>query len=220
MTEQIRLALAAIKPGMTVSIGGGSHMKMLADALQTANIKDLTLTTPSEETADYVRNLGLNLVDWPTTIDLAFDGCDSADAHGNLLKSNGAIFTYEMRNALLAQQFIILAPAAKRTPQLDANVPLTVELLDTAEPLVRRTAHFYHLTVAKRTAANYMGYTRTRAGNLLLDLQGSDWHNIAAIDQSLGGLPGVVATSFFNQLADTIITENTDGSAQALRKES
>lgn len=219
MTQQIDLALARIKPHMAVSIGGGNHMKHLADAIYAADVPDLTLTTPSEETADYARQLGLTINDHPASIDLAFDGCDSADLHGNLLKSNGAIFTYEKRNAMLADQVIILTPASKLQDKLDNTVPLTVELLDAAEPLVRQLADNYQLTVSKRAAGNYMGFTRTRDGNVLIDLLGQDWHDLATIDAALSRLPGVVATSFFNRLADVIITESTNGTAQVMRKE-
>lgn len=81
------LALSKIKPKMTISLGGGSNVFKLAQAIAQHNL-DITLYSPSELTRFRCQELGLELL--PSTaatkIDIAFDGCDSIDKNFNVLK--------------------------------------------------------------------------------------------------------------------------------------
>ena len=81
------LALSKIKPKMTISLGGGSTVFKLAQAIAQHNL-NITLYSPSELTCFKCKELGLELL--PSTaatkIDIAFDGCDSIDKNFNVLK--------------------------------------------------------------------------------------------------------------------------------------
>lgn len=190
MTQQIDAALKMIQSGMPISLGGGNHIKMLAKAIADSPLENVQICSPSEATVAYCRELGLTVDQTLTHTVFAFDGCDSADINLNVLKSGGAIFTYEKRNALLSDNFVILAGTNRYAESLDEKVPLTVELIDAAVPLVEAVCDKFNLEHQIREANNYMGYTRTRDGNLLIDCKASDWHEISAIDQALTALPG------------------------------
>ena len=210
MTEQIYAALAMIAPNMTISLGGGRHMLVLAEALA-ATHPAVTVCSPSEATEHACRELGLTVDQAATNIDIAFDGCDSVDSQLRLLKSNGAIFTDEKRNAMLAKQVVILLGVAHYQAVLDSKTPLTVETIDASLPLVLATGNKFGLRKQLRKASNYMGATRTRNGNLLVDLFAFDWQNIDQIDHALTALPGVLATSLFVDIATKLLIENLDG---------
>ena len=119
------LALSKIKPKMTISLGGGSNVFKLAQAIAQHNL-DITLYSPSELTRFRCKELGLELL--PSTaatkIDIAFDGCDSIDKNFNVLKSLGGIHLLEKQAAQLANQFILLLPSERIQPILNPKIPL------------------------------------------------------------------------------------------------
>ena len=219
MTKQIQAALAMIHSGMAISLGGGNHMKSLAKVIADSELRDIRICSPSEATITYCQQLGLTLDRNLTHTDLAFDGCDCIDENLSALKSNGAIFTYEKRHALLSDQFVILSPASRYQPQLDAATPLTIELIEAALPLVTACAKRLGLRYQLREAANYMGYTRTRDGNLLVDCFADTWQNIAVVNQQFSQLPGVLDTSWFDGIVTSLLLETADEDTQLIRKE-
>lgn len=89
-------ALKYIKDGMCVGLGGGSTVGYLAEYLAKEERK-ITVVTPSDDTAELCKNLGLMVLSLEMTdyIDIAFDGCDELDKELNALKANGAIHTKE-----------------------------------------------------------------------------------------------------------------------------
>ncbi|KRL11044.1 ribose-5-phosphate isomerase A [Schleiferilactobacillus perolens] len=211
-------ALQYIQPHMTVSLGGGRHMQSLADAIAAAVITDLRITSPSELTRAYCRERHLPTIAQPNHIDVAFDGCDSADADLNLLKSNGGIHTQEKVYAQLAQSYIILAPSTRVQHQLDPQVPLCLEVVPACAALVGQFAAGLGLKVQQRVAANYAGYVYTSQGNVLLDCHAADWTNIAQIADQLSRFNGVVSTSYFANLTSCILAEAADGTVTVIKK--
>lgn len=218
MTPSIQQALRLIHPGMIVSLGGGRHMQALADALAQTPIPGIQLTSPSELTLAYCQQRNLPLAAVPTRIDMAFDGCDSADTNLNLLKSNGGIHTLEKNNAEMAAAYIILAPAERVTAQLAATVPLCLEVVPPCVSQVLRTAAQLGLRAKQRLADNYAGYVRTSLGNALIDCFAPDWDQIADLSTALSQTNGVVSTSYFSGLASLILAEAADGSVTQIKK--
>ena len=72
-----KAALKYINDGMCVGLGGGSTVGYLAEYLAQEE-KKITVVTPSDDTAELCKNLGLMLLSLEMTdhIDIAFDGCD------------------------------------------------------------------------------------------------------------------------------------------------
>lgn len=89
-------ALKYIKDGMCIGLGGGSTIGYLAEYLAKEERK-ITVVTPSDDTAELCKNLGLMVLSLEMTahINIAFDGCDELDKELNALKANGAIHTKE-----------------------------------------------------------------------------------------------------------------------------
>lgn len=219
MSKQIDKALSLIKSNDKISLGGGNHIKMLAKAVKDSQLENISICSPSEATISYCRELGLNIDQSIANIDIGFDGCDSVDKSLQALKSNGAIFTYEMRNAILSKRFVILTGDAHYADELSVEVPLTLEVIDASLPLVRQIANQYNLKIKVREASNYMGYTRTRDGNLIIDCFSSDWHEIHQINLDLVSLPGVLGSSLFTNLITDVLIESETGEINCVRKE-
>ncbi|MFD1670668.1 ribose-5-phosphate isomerase A [Agrilactobacillus yilanensis] len=218
MSSVLTTALNLIKPGMTVSLGGGSHVQALAELIQATPNLPVQLCTPSELTRDYCQSIGLPIVANWTTIDLAFDGCDSADQNLNLLKSNGGIHTLEKIYAQASDEYIIMTQSDKVTKTLNSKFPLTLEVIDEAVPQVITAAQQLNLTVQRRLATNFMGYTRSAHGNQLLDCFSQDWHEIHNLDQQLRQLNGVVGTSYFENLATKLLIETPEKTIKILKR--
>ncbi|GAF38769.1 ribose 5-phosphate isomerase [Agrilactobacillus composti DSM 18527 = JCM 14202] len=219
MDATLQGAIALLHPGMTVSLGGGSHVLQVADYLANHPELALTLCTPSELTRAYCQDLGLKMSDFTTKIDVGFDGCDSVDANLNVLKSNGGIHTSEKLYAQATANYVILTNAAKVTAILNPAFPLCLEVVGEAVPQVRDFAQSLGLRVERRQASNIMGYTRTKYGNQLLDCFAKDWAEIHRINTELSGYNGVVGTSYFAGLVNTVLATASDGTLQTYRKE-
>lgn len=219
MENQLTLALDLMHSGMTVSLGGGHHMQLLAEAIKKDNLSDIRICSPSERSLSYCRKLGLDVIESPEALDIAFDGCDSLDQNLNLLKSNGGIHTLEKVNAQAAGAYVILTDESKIGQQLDPSVPLAVEVIDEAIPQFLRLAKELGLQPCRRISTSYMGYIRTRNGNQLVDCYTDNWAQIDYIDRTVSLVNGVVGTSYFKGLASTVLAETENGSVRTLRKD-
>ena len=102
-------ALKYIKDGMCIGLGGGSTIGYLAEYLAKEERK-ITVVTPSDDTAELCKNLGLMVLSLEMTahINIAFDGCDELDKELNALKANGAIHTKEKIIASMAEKYVLL----------------------------------------------------------------------------------------------------------------
>ncbi len=205
------LALTKIKPQMTVSLGGGSNVFNLAKAIATSNL-DLNLCSPSEITRLKGQKLGLNIqpLDNITQIDLAFDGCDSVDHHLNALKSMGGIHLFEKVAAQMADEYILLLPSKRIKTELDAKIPLCIEV---APPCVKQVQNFLDslkLGYQVRQDNTVAAYSRSPLGNYLIDIFSDSWYEINQLNTKICMQNGVVSSSLFENLVTSLITEKDD----------
>lgn len=217
MEKLIASALEMIKPGMTVSFGGGRTVGRLIRAL---DVPDLKIASPSEMTRSLCRELNITTVSLEQVdkFDLAFDGCDSLDENLNALKSNGGIHTFEKLYAQQADRYIIMAPEERFTKVLNPAVQLTLEVLDLAIPQVLHMVDSLGGTTQVRQASEMAGMVRTPNGNGLVDIHFKDWSKIDAIDETLSKMTGVLGTSYFkNLVTDALLA--TDSDVKHLKKE-
>lgn len=217
MEKLIASALEMIKPNMTVSFGGGRTVGRLIKAL---DVKGLRIASPSEMTRQLCQELQIPVVplEQIDEFDLAFDGCDSLDQHLNALKSNGGIHTFEKLYAQAAKRYIIMAPAERFTEQLNADVQLTLEVLDLAIPQVIKQVEALGGTADVRQSSDMAGMVRTPNGNGLIDCHFTDWSEINMIDDTLIKMTGVLGTSYFKDLVTDALLA-TDSDVKHIKKE-
>ncbi|WP_125712844.1 ribose-5-phosphate isomerase A [Companilactobacillus kedongensis] len=201
MEKLLEEAIKLIQPKMIVSFGGGNTVGRLLHEVAAKKL-DIIVCTPSEVTKDTCQKLGLEVreLNQLDKSDLAFDGCDSLDRNLNALKSNGGIHTYEKIYANLAKDYIILGPKERMREQLNADVFLSLEVIEPAiEQVIELvTALGGHAKV--RQSQDIAGIVRTRLGNCLVDCTFNNWEKIDVIDQELSEFNGVVGTSYFHNL--------------------
>lgn len=217
MNRQIEAALAMIRPDMAVSLGGGSHVAMLADAMRAAGYSG-TVISPSVQTRDYCRQIGLRVADSVAATDIAFDGCDGIAHDFSLLKSNGGIFTSERQYAAHTKKYVILAPITRWQAVLDSAIPLTLEVVPAASASVHDVLSEFGLTAVIRVDADNR-VVHTQSGNVLVDCYAESWASIEETDAQIRALEGIVDTSYLHAAADVLIAENADGDITVLRRE-
>ncbi|KRN97585.1 ribose 5-phosphate isomerase A [Companilactobacillus kimchiensis] len=217
MEKLIETAVNLIKPGMSVSFGGGRTVGRLIQALKDTQIQ---VSSPSEMTRQLCLELGIPIVplEQVTQFDLAFDGCDSLDQQLNALKSNGGIHTFEKLYAQLAKRYIIMAPEARYTKELNSDVQLTLEVIDVAMPQIINEVLRLGGQAEVRQSSDMAGMVRTPNGNGLVDCHFTNWSQIETIDTDLAQMTGVVGTSYFkNLVTDALLA--TDDDVKHIKKE-
>lgn len=217
MEKLIETALTMIKPGMTVSFGGGRTVGRLIRALDVSKIR---VASPSEQTRKLCQKLGIPVMplEQVTKFDVAFDGCDSLDQNLNVLKSNGGIHTLERLYANLAERYIIMAPQERFTAQLNPQVQLTLEVLEEAIPQVLSMVKQLGGVAEVRQSQDMAGMVRTPNGNGLIDCHFDNWSEIDSINNVLSALAGVLGTSYFKDIVTDALLA-TDENVKHIRKE-
>ncbi|MFC6176835.1 ribose-5-phosphate isomerase A [Companilactobacillus huachuanensis] len=217
MEKLIESAITMIKPGMTVSFGGGRTVGRLIHALDTSAIR---VSSPSEQTIGLCQELNIPVVplEQVTKFDLAFDGCDSIDQNLNVLKSNGGIHTFERLYANLADRYIIMAPMERFTTELNPQVQLALEVLELAIPQVIRVVEQLGGQAKIRQSQDMAGMVRTPNGNGLVDCNFESWSEIDSINERLAIMTGVLGTSYFKDVVTDVLLA-TDADVKHIKKE-
>lgn len=220
ITTISELALSKIKPGMTVSLGGGHNVFNLAKAIKQMHLNNIQLCSPSELTRLNCQTIGLKVdsLDDIDNINLAFDGCDSVDYDFNALKSGGGIHLYEKIAAQMSEEYILLLPAERITKQLLTKVPLCIEIAPPAVKQIIQAGENMGLKMEIRQENKVASLARSPLGNLLVDAFADNWNDIDNIVSKLNKQNGVVATSYFKDLVTSLITTDKQNNAIEIKK--
>ena len=195
-------ALKYIKDGMCVGLGGGSTVGFLAEYLAKEG-KRVTVVTPSDDTAELCKNLGLMVLSLEMVeyIDIAFDGCDELDRCLNALKSNGAIHTKEKIIASMAQKYALLIDESKLYETLPLKDSVTLEVVPQGRNYVQAQVEKLGGKAVMRKSGAKAGFVISDNGNYILDTYFTDVDAFAGkpaeLHQKLKQLTGVVETALF-----------------------
>ena len=195
-------ALKYIKDGMCVGLGGGSTVGFLAEYLAKEG-KRVTVVTPSDDTAELCKNLGLMVISLGMTdhIDIAFDGCDELDRNLNALKANGAIHTREKIIASMAEKYVLLIDESKLYETLPLKDSVTLEVVPQSRNYVQAQVEKLGGKAVMRKSGAKAGFVISDNGNYIMDTDFSDVAAFAGkpeeLHQKLKQLTGVVETALF-----------------------
>ena len=195
-------ALKYIKDGMCVGLGGGSTVGFLAEYLAKEG-KRVTVVTPSDDTAELCKNLGLMVISLGMTdhIDIAFDGGDELDRNLNALKANGAIHTREKIIASMAEKYVLLIDESKLYETLSLKDSVTLEVVPQSRNYVQAQVEKLGGKAVMRKSGAKAGFVMSDNGNYIMDTDFSDVAAFAGkpeeLHQKLKQLTGVVETALF-----------------------
>ncbi len=149
-----------------------------------------------------------------TSLDLAIDGADEADARLALIKGGGGALLREKVVARAAKRFVVIADSTKLVPTLGA-FPLPVEVIPFAsrvvadeirrlggEPFLRRT----------KDGATYV----TDNGNWILDCRFGPITHPGRLASALDGVPGIAEHGLFVNMAALLIVGLPGGATRTL----
>ena len=212
LTEDGAAALAAealklVESGQVVGLGTGRAATAFVRALAqrvTAGL-DVRGVATSEATAEGARRLGIKLValDDVDGVDVAVDGADEVDPHGDLIKGYGGALLREKVVATAARRFVVLVGREKLVPALGSRGRLPIEVVPfAAAPCRRRLAQLGHpAEVRMRDGRPVL----TDNGNVLLDAAVRPIADARALEATLRAIPGVVETGLFLGMAPLVL---------------
>ena len=219
----VEAALNLVKPGMKLGLGSGAASERFLQGLGEkvkAGLQIVGVPT-SNKIETMARSLGIPIVDLADAIplDIAVDGADEIDADLNMIKGYGRALLREKVVALAAKQFIILIGpervSEKRVTVLGARGKVPIEVVPFAVPLVIRLLAELHY-VAEVLTENDTPVVSDN-GNAILHVAVDEIDDPPGFDLLLKGIPGVVETGLFLDMADAVFIE-TDGKVEELRR--
>ncbi|MDB5572405.1 MAG: ribose-5-phosphate isomerase RpiA [Hyphomicrobiales bacterium] len=212
-------ALTHVTEGMRLGLGTGSTAKHFVDLLGErvkAGLNVLCVPT-SEATRAQAQALGVPLttLDETPELDLTIDGADEFDASLRLVKGGGGALLREKIVAAASARMIVITDDSKRVATL-GRFPLPVEIVPFGAEATRRAmaraiqrAGCAGDIVLRRGGDGHVFVTD--GGHFIFDCRlGSiaDPEKLAAL---LAGIPGVVETGLFLNLADAVIVAAPGG---------
>lgn len=209
-----RAAADLVEDGMRLGLGTGSTVAYFLDRLAERRL-DICGVPTSEATASRCRELGIKLlhIDDVDELDLCVDGADELDAALNLTKGGGGALLREKIVATLARRFVVIATRDKFVERLADTFPLPVEVAPFAIAPVKRALNAMGFITTVRDDGSY----RTDNGNAIIDARCIGGLGDPSTTASrLVGVPGVVETGLFIDLADLALLGDEQGSVTSV----
>ncbi len=208
-----------VRPGLRLALGTGTTAAHAVRALRARYPEEpFDCVASSRATEELARSLGL-LVREPRRgdrFDLMLDGADEVAPNLDLTKGGGGALLREKLLARLSRQLVILVDASKLVPALGTRVPIPVEVVPFARPILEGELHEAGLRPTLRLGRDGRPLL-TDNGNELLDLRPSS--PVASPERLHGELKartGVVETGLFVGLAERVVIGEPTGAVREL----
>jgi ribose 5-phosphate isomerase A len=207
MKRQAALAALDSVEGGIIGVGTGSTVNHFIDALATIKGRIDGAVSSSEASTERMKGHGIPVYDLNAVGELALyvDGADESNRQLQLIKGGGGALTREKIVAAASARFVCIADETKLVDIL-GRFPLPVEVIPMARSYVAR-----ELVKLGGTPVWREGFV-TDNGNLILDVQGLEIREPAALEQRINNLAGVVTVGIFAlRPADLLILGTPQG---------
>ena len=207
-------ALREVRSGMALGLGTGSTAKefvrLLGEALQRGELRDIRCTCTSNQTEEQARALAIPLfaLEEIAPLDLAVDGADEIDAKLRLIKGRGGALLREKIVEQQAKRFIVIADESKLVDRLGIGV-LPVEVTPFALKVLEQRFAAMGLAPVLRLRDGAPRITDER--HRILDVRVPPDQDIAAVVARIRECAGVVETGFFPSEATEAIIASPAG---------
>lgn len=207
-------AALLVEDGMTVGLGSGTTAMAFVRALGERIQAGLQVRAVSSSvlTSSLAMELGIELVELESRVDLAVDGADAIE-RGTLcaIKGLGGALTREKLVALAAGSFVLVGDASKVFTSLDQTqpqTPLPVEVLPFGWKLTRKRLGLLGEPVLRLFDEKPF---ITDNGNLVLDLFSADYSQLPDLALAIKEITGVVEHGLFLNMASLAVLAGTEG---------
>lgn len=189
------MAVAHVKPGMTIGIGSGSTVDAFIDALS-PYAGQIQCVAASTESAQRLHQVGVALVPWDAvdTLDFSVDGADAVNAEHDLIKGGGRALVRERLVMVQSREAWILVDASKPTTVFH-NVTVPIAILPYAWGQTRERIKRMSPWVQLRQENG--DPVVTDDGLYIVDARFDTLDNPGAVHRSLKLVEGVVDTGLF-----------------------
>ncbi len=212
-------AMGFIRAGMTLALGTGTTTAHAVEALarRPAEAPTVTAVASSRATQELCLRLGLRIRDLEPDdrFDLMIDGADEVSPALELTKGGGGALFREKFLARLSRKVVIVVDHSKLVEHLGSRVPIPVEVVPFARPVIIRQLAERRIDAKPRTTGGQL--IRTDNGNEILDLfPFPPVTDAESLDRELHAIPGIVETGIFLRLASRVIVGLPSGEIQEL----
>jgi len=210
-------AVKHVKDGFMVGLGSGSTaafaIKELGRRIREEHLKVSGVPT-SHQSLVLAKECGIPITTLKAhpQLDLDIDGADQIDNALNLIKGRGGgAITREKIVASAAKKLIIIADETKLTQKLGGNIPLPVEVLPFAEPVVTLKIREIDGKPVLREKTDKNEPFITDNGNFILDVYFGLIENPKKLNLELKSIPGLIETGLFIDMADVAYVGTQNG---------
>lgn len=206
-------ALELVKDGQTLGLGTGRAASAFVRALgaRVADGLDVRGVATSHATEALARELGIPLLAMSDVeeIDVTFDGADEVDPGLDVIKGYGGALVREKIVAAASRKLVILVGREKLVARLGQRGKLPVEIVPFGASLCRRKLAALGFPAELRPGEDGRPLVSDN-GNWILDCRVERIPNPAQLEAAILGIPGVVGTGLFVEMADTVLVEDAD----------
>lgn len=222
-TLAARAALDHVKDGMRLGIGSGRAVAKFIEALSLKMAEeDITVkavpTSVKTELLCLRHGIPLTTLNETPRLDLDVDGADQVERGSlNMIKGGGGALLREKIVASASDTRIIIIEEKKLTDKLNWKIPLEVlpfalgfcleQLRRLGKPEVRE-------------GTGKLGPVVTDNGNYIVDLDLGAIEAPHKVEEELKGIPGILETGLFLNLADKVIIGTSKGKVEILERSS
>lgn len=203
-------ALRFVESGQTLGLGTGRAAEAFVRALgaRVAEGLDVRGVPTSVRTEDLARELGIPLLSLEEAgrLDVTFDGADEVDPHLDVIKGYGGALVREKIVAASSSQLIILVGDEKLVSCLGERGKLPVEVVAFGETLATQKLAELGCPGTRRKDEQGQPYI-TDNGHFILDCAVSRIESPADLERQILGIPGVLGTGLFVNMADAVIVQ-------------
>lgn len=200
-------ALEYLEPGMVLGVGSGSTVNFFIEALKKVKNKIDYAIASSNETAEKLKAIGIQLTDLNSASNLALyiDGADEINSAKQMIKGGGGALTREKIIAAVAKKFICIVDQSKKVDLL-GTFPVPIEVIPMARSFVAREMVKFGGDPVYR-----QGFV-TDNGNVIIDVYNLKILNPIELEQKLNNIPGVVTNGIFSlRPADHVLISTENG---------
>jgi len=204
------LAVEQVKDGFIVGLGSGSAaayaIKEIGKRIKREGLCVFGVPTSYQAFMLAIKyGIPTTTLEEHPIIDLTIDGADQIDQKLNLIKGMGGALTREKIIACSSKMLIIVADETKKVKFLgENNHPVPVEVLPFAASVVMRKIREIGGNPTLREGMGKVGPVITDNGNIIIDANFGLIHKPAELEGKLRGLPGVVETGLFVEMANVV----------------
>jgi ribose 5-phosphate isomerase A len=209
-------AVSEVRDGMRLGLGTGSTSAFAVDAvgqrLRTGELSDIVAVSTSNETSERARGYGIRIaeLDEVGELDLAIDGADEVDPHGDLIKGAGGAILREKAVESRARRLVIIVDHTKLVSKLGSRFPLPVEV--PRELWEEERAALARLGCEPILRGGSQRPFVTDNGNLIIDCRfTSGIDDPRALAAALDARPAVRAHGLFLGMASEVIVAEPGG---------